>query len=205
MNAMAYVPGLKHDLFFSYAHGDDATWIDAFRRSLCRGLEERLGSRVSVWQDEQNLRLGLNWKAEIKEAICGAAAFLAICSPSYFNSVWCREERKVFLSYHHAEESLDAIRVGDFYRFLKIIKAPTENDLHFKFLPALQSLNFFRREGPLDAESDFSPSTPDFQSKIKEAVLATAALLRAMRRSRQAIYVAAPAEDVTDEWMALRH
>src|SRR5215470_2542881 len=48
-NTMGYVPGQKHDLFFSYAHGDDAAWIGAFQRSLCQGLEERLGSRVSVW------------------------------------------------------------------------------------------------------------------------------------------------------------
>ena len=49
VNAMGYVPGPKQDLFYSCAHGDDPAWIEAFQRSLCQGLEERLGSRVSVF------------------------------------------------------------------------------------------------------------------------------------------------------------
>jgi hypothetical protein len=201
---MSYVPGQKHDLFFSYAHADNGAWLEAFQKTLCEGLNERLGSRVSVWQDEHNLRLGMNWKNEIREAICGAAAFLAVCSPSYFNSFWCRDERKLFLAHHNAEESLDPIRVGEVYRFLKIIKTPAENDLQFKFLPALQSVNFFCPAAS-DSETEFLPGTPEFRAKVKQAVLAVAALLRAMRRSREAIYVATAADDVADEWMALRN
>jgi hypothetical protein len=201
---MSYVPGQKHDLFFSYAHADNGAWLEAFQKTLCEGLNERLGSRVSVWQDEHNLRLGMNWKNEIREAICGAAAFLAVCSPSYFNSFWCRDERKLFLAHHNAEESLDPIRVGEVYRFLKIIKTPAENDLLFKVLPALQSVNFFCPAAS-DSETEFLPGTPEFRAKVKQAVLAVAALLRAMRRSREAIYVATAADDVTDEWRICRN
>jgi hypothetical protein len=202
---MGYVPGQKYDLFFSYAHADDSAWIEALRRSLCQGVSERLGSRVSVWQDRQNLRLGQNWQNEIEEAIDGAAAFIARCSPNYFSSRWCSKERRTFLSHHQAEESLDAIRVGDIYRFLKIVKTQAEGNLHLRFLPALQHIQFFRQDLVDSSEIDFPPGTPDFQAKVQEAVLAIATLLRAMRRRREAIYVAAAADDMLDEWTALRN
>jgi len=98
------VPGQKYDLFFSYAHADDSAWIEAFRRSL-----------ASVWMSgwAPGSRYGRTrgicaWdrtgKSILRRAINGAAAFLALCSPSYFNSRWCSKERKAFLSHHQAED-----------------------------------------------------------------------------------------------------
>ena len=202
---MGYVPAQKHDLFFSYAHGDDPEWIKGFCTSLHLALTERLGVPVSSWQDKQNLRAGQNWQDEIVQAIRGTAAFVAVCSPSYFSSVWCRQERITFLERHDATERLDAIRVGDVFRFLKVIKTPADNDLHVKFLPALQHVLFFREEPGAAGDMEFRPGTPEFQGKVREVMLAIASLLRGMRRGREAIYVAASAMDVAGDWIALRN
>src|SRR4051794_4533532 len=115
---MAFVPGHKHDLFLSYAHAEMA-WVEVFSKALCTEFQVRAGEPVTVWQDSQNLRLGQKWGDQIVEGIRGAAAFLAIVSPIYLNSPWCREERSTVL-----EKTLEALRVDSFYRLLKIVKTP---------------------------------------------------------------------------------
>ena len=88
-----FVPGFESDLFVSYAHADDPTWIQAFERSLADELRHRLGLGVSVWQDTKRLRVGQNWQVEVEAGVKGAAAFVAVLSPSYENSDWCTRER----------------------------------------------------------------------------------------------------------------
>ena len=94
---MAYVPGLEHDLFLTYAHADDPTWVQALEVELRARVRERLGLDISVWQDEQKLRGGQNWVKAIDEALVATAALVAIISPSYRTSEWCATERNRFL------------------------------------------------------------------------------------------------------------
>ena len=48
---MAYVPGYTHDLFISYAHGDDREWTMLFVSRLETALKQRLGAPPAVWVD----------------------------------------------------------------------------------------------------------------------------------------------------------
>ena len=52
---MAYVPGLEHDLFVSYAHADDVGWVRALEEGLRERVRQRLGLDVSIWQDTKSL------------------------------------------------------------------------------------------------------------------------------------------------------
>src|SRR5262245_32105762 len=94
---MPYVSRCRHDMFLSYSHQDDLTWIRGFEKALLQGLREKLGVEPSLWRDDRDIRLGQNWKDEIKEAILGTAVFITILSPGYQNSEWCLRERKCFL------------------------------------------------------------------------------------------------------------
>ena len=96
VETMPFVPGHKHDLFLSYAHAEGA-WVEAFRKAVCDEFQVRAGVPVTVWHDSQNLRVGHKWASEIEEGIRNAAAFLAIVSPSYLNSPWCKQERAIAL------------------------------------------------------------------------------------------------------------
>lgn len=131
---MAFVPGYKHDLFLSYAHLE-AAWVEAFRGALSQESQERVGKPITIWQDSQNLRLGQKWTAEIEDGISRAAAFLAVISPLYHNSAWCRDERGSFLKHHGG---LENVKVDSIYRFLKIIKAPGPGQAHLTLLQDLQ-------------------------------------------------------------------
>src|SRR5215472_11262090 len=121
---MPYVPGLKSDVFVSYAHADDPAWVSAFERTLEQRLKERLGPAVELWKDTKKLRFGQDWQDEIEQGIANTASFLAILSPSYRSSPWCTRERKKFMSLFPCFEQMKA---GRSYRLLKIVKTPWEN------------------------------------------------------------------------------
>ncbi len=54
---MAFVPGYKHDVFVSYAHGDNREWITRFVGRLESELRNKLGDSADVWLDDSDLRL----------------------------------------------------------------------------------------------------------------------------------------------------
>jgi hypothetical protein len=197
---MTYVPGFSHDLFFSYAQNDSATWIRALEESLRQQLRERLGLDVGIWRDEKEIRFGQHWPDEIHEAVKTSAAFLAVLSPSYRNSEWCARERKIFLDYCRAASQLKA---GSYYRFLKLVKLPWPDNGHLQFYPEFQDISFFEteRRSPTGEELEFVPGTEEFRARVREASRAIAALLLEMRRSREAVFIAS----VTDDCLKARN
>jgi TIR domain len=179
---MAFVPGYKHDLFLSYAH-PEAAWVEAFRRALSQEFEERVGKPVTIWQDSQNLRLGQNWTAEIEDGISHAAAFLAIISPLYHNSAWCRDERGSFLKHHGG---LENVKVDSIYRLLKIIKAPGPGQAHLTLLKDLQHVKFFNQGDGYELPAD----SKEFTATIRETTRTIRELLTLMKNRQKALYLA---------------
>lgn len=192
---MAFVPGLKSDVFVSYAHADDPAWISAFELALEQRLRERLGPSVELWKDTKKLRFGQNWQDEIEQGIASTAAFLAILSPSYRSSPWCTRERKKFIS---AFPSFEAMKAGPVYRLLKIVKTAWENGEHRDFLGQLQDVAFFAGDGQ-SADLEYLPGSPEFDARIRHCAAGVASLLLAMRRERERVFVASPAEDCFDD------
>jgi hypothetical protein len=194
---MGLVPGYKHDLFLSYSHAETA-WFEAFRKALCQEFQERVGKPVSFWQDSRNLRLGQKWTGEIESAIQQAAAFLAIVSPSYHNSDWCRDERRILLEYNHG---LEGLKVQSFYRFLKIIKAPGPDKAHEKLFRDVQHVKFFNEndgyELPLDSR--------EFASTIRDTVRAIRELLQLMSNTKRKLYVAPGPLEMEEDRKNLRN
>jgi hypothetical protein len=164
-------------------------------------LRERLGQPVSIWQDTKKLRLGHDWPAEIEGAIGTAAAFIAIVSPSYLNSVWCQRERRHFLE---GPEAIRAAPGSQERRFLKVIRGPSEDQAHRALLSHLQHVSFYQAGDERSGHLVLAPGTDEFRMRMRETVHAVASLLRSMRRSREPVFVATPAPDAMDEWEALR-
>jgi hypothetical protein len=198
---MVYVPGFNADIFLSYAHGDDPMWIRAFEQALAKAVRERLGHDIRVWQDTKQLRVGLDWQEEIDAAIANTAAFLVVLSPSYMTSDWCSRELTRFLG---QDGSLDAVKVGNLCRLLKIVKIPWENDDHEAFLPRQQHVKFFQKTNGPEEYTEFAYASDGFVRALQEIAASIAALLRTMRRRLHKVYVASPADDVVDAWQRVR-
>lgn len=191
---MAYVPGFKHDLFLSYAHAE-SDWVENFRVALAQALHYLIGRAPAVWHDVRNIRFGQDWPDEVQKGIRDAAAFLAVCSPSYFNSAWCAREYETFAP----DGSLEGLKVGSFFRFLKIIKTPDPEQIHTRFFRDLEPIRFFNR-----SEEEYLRGSPEFMFEVGRAAKAIFELLRQMRNSKQALYVATTVPGLNKEWQQLR-
>jgi TIR domain len=176
---MAYVPGFDYDLFFSYAQHDSPEWIGALEAALREELADRLGSDFALWRDKSQIRFGQVWPDEITEGVQKSAAFLAVVSQNYLDSDWCARERQLFL-----EQGEEQLKVGRYHRFLKLVRRALRDNVEEGFLGRVQEVRFFQ-EG-----TSFSHGTKEFRAKVEEACQWINALLEAMRRSREAVFVA---------------
>jgi hypothetical protein len=194
-----FVPGFENDLFISYAHADDPVWMQAFEKSLGEEVSRRLGLKVSVWQDAKRLRVGQNWKAEIEAGVARSAVFIAVLSPSYANSEWCARERRVFIQCFASQEVFENSN-----RFFKVLKTPWEDDEHRYFLATIQAVELFRREEGPAGDAEFLPGSIEFRHAIGCLSNSVAQTLRRLRRERERVFVASPADDCLDVWRQLR-
>jgi hypothetical protein len=102
---VAYVPGVAHDVFVSYAHLDNVGsdgrnrggWVDVFVDLLARQVRQRLGTReVDVWMDREHAG-NMPLTPTLVGVARDSAVLLILMSPSYLKSSWCERERKAFL------------------------------------------------------------------------------------------------------------
>jgi hypothetical protein len=197
---MAYVPGLRHDLFLSYAH-EDGEWVGALQEQLSERLTQRLGCSAHLWQDENCLRAGQNWTQEIKDAIHESAAFVAVLSRNYQGSDWCERELDTFLSQQQGK-----LEAGGFTRFLKIVKFPWYKNAHADFYPEYQHVPFFERDPKTGQEKEFKRTSAAFRDAVDKLSFHIEQLFEALLREKEKIYVARAAEDIrTERENLLRH
>lgn len=185
---MGYVPGRKADLFLSYAHAEQE-WSNQFRERLCQKLQERLGAAVEIWQDRQKIMAANDWGGRIQDAVRDAAIFVAICSPSYFHSEWCDDERETFL----CGQPLPP-KFKEYYRFLKVLKAPSPDASHEDFLKEIEPLRFFPEK---DLKHEGYPlQSDDYNVSLRNTANALHEILRALRNSYETVYVARTNQEI---------
>ena len=192
----AFVPGFENDLFISYAHEDDARWVQAFVDDLRDEVSRRLGLSISVWKDTGRLRAGANWQDGIQDGIKHSAAFVAIVTPRYQNSLWCARERQVFRDRVGSDAELE--KSG---RFFKAVKTPWPNSGHRFFYAAIQDVEFFKHED--DGAVEFTTGSREFKRATRKVADGVELTLRRMRRGNQRVHVAWPIERCVPVWEQL--
>jgi TIR domain len=196
---MGYLPGFQHDIFISYAHVDNATvdddagWVTQFREHLDVQLSKRVGrmGAVKIWQDP-TLEGSQLFDKTIKDAIDGAALFIALNSSGYLASEYCQQELRGF--HEKASREPSGLAIGDRLRIFNVLL----NNVAFDEWPA----EFGRTSGFAfhDAESadDFGypadPQEKPFQLQMRKLVEGVYRTLCAMKESLQ---TAAPPAAVT--------
>jgi hypothetical protein len=85
---MAFVPGFDHDVFVSYAHGDDRDWINRFLDRLKPTLS-RLLPGADVWIDKDDLRKSRNFEQDIPASLASSAVLISLVSPTYIDRPYC--------------------------------------------------------------------------------------------------------------------
>src|SRR5262249_31528415 len=108
---MAQTSGYDFDVFISYAHVDNEPidpakggWVSVFIQNLSRYLAKQLGRReaFSNWYDQQNLQ-GNHPITDIPGLVKRSQLFLAVLSPGYMASDFCKLELDAFIQHHGSD------------------------------------------------------------------------------------------------------
>lgn len=191
---MAYIPGYKHDCFLSYAHRD-AAWVAALQEQLTERMLLRLGCECEIWQDENKLRTGQDFTAELDRAIRVSTAFIPVLSRNYQGSEWCEKELDVFLE----ETARAGLETGGYGRVLKVIRFPWLDDAHLGFHSKYQHILFFERDPKTGQEREFKNTSEPFRKAVDKLSFHIEKLFEAVLRGMETVFVARAVGSATEE------
>lgn len=95
----------QHDIFMSYMHDEQmAPWVHQHLGPFTRSfVGNALGRPVSLFIDRAGILSGDSWPQRLKGALAQSRCLVAVWSPLYFGSEWCRRECRTML---HRETQL---------------------------------------------------------------------------------------------------
>jgi len=104
---VAYVPDHIADVFISYSHADDFAWIERFEQDLYSILVRKLRARTrpEIFFDAHDLCAGRVFDADIPACLEQTGFFLAMVSPRYNGSTYCKQKELTKFLRRHPPES----------------------------------------------------------------------------------------------------
>lgn len=98
--------------FMSYAHYDDEHdhgQLTEFRKRLSGEVRMQTGDDFAIFQDRDHINWGETWETRIDRALDASTILLAIITPSYFRSSYCKNELARFRARERALRRTDLI------------------------------------------------------------------------------------------------
>lgn len=97
--------GYEHDIFVSYMHdGQMEGWVVQHLVPFIQSfVGNALNRPVHIFIDRAGIRSGDAWPARLRRALAKSRCLVAVWSPLYFHSDWCRRECSTML---HREVAL---------------------------------------------------------------------------------------------------
>ncbi len=186
---MGFVPGFKHDVFVSYAHFDnepdtqEIRWVSRFQADLKVALRQRLGVDPDIFFDNRSLQN--QFLEELTENARGAAAFIAIMSPSYMQRAWTIKELEAFDRSDNDQNRLVPVEL------LPVL----ESECHPRLLQVKRAPFYWKDPLEEDVALKLTPKfNPDkYEQRLQGLAHRLEALLRAIRsRSPMPVDLAGP-------------
>ena len=110
----------KYDIFLSYAHVDNAKgWVSRFQECLELALRQRGAKDITIWWDT-DLHGNETFTPAIQSAIEESAVFVALTSPNYLQSSYCKQEVQWFCQ--KAEKEPCGLNIGAYRRLFNVLQ-----------------------------------------------------------------------------------
>jgi tetratricopeptide (TPR) repeat protein len=102
-------PFVAYDVFVSYAHEDDHDgWVAALVKAIKAEHAMFTPTPLNVFFDREEIRTMHDWEHRILSGLRHSKVMLAVLSPKYFGSVYCRKEWEI-----HCDHELDRCMPGE--------------------------------------------------------------------------------------------
>lgn len=134
------------DVYISYSHIDNSTlagwtqgWVDAFHEALQLRLAQLFGSEVRIWRDEKIVGAD-SFHDTVVHQLAQASVFVAIVSPPYLGSAWCRKELEVF---RQQAEKQGGLVVNGRSRIVPVFRTPVPRESLPEWLSRVTGFDFY--------------------------------------------------------------
>lgn len=98
---------MPYDLFISYAHRDNARrQVTEFRDAISEDFQKFAGRELTIFFDEHDIPSMADWEKRIAQGLRESRLFLAVLSPNYFASAYCRREWEEYVRYEAMRQCL---------------------------------------------------------------------------------------------------
>ncbi|BCM94241.1 hypothetical protein IAD21_06144 [Abditibacteriota bacterium] len=113
-----------YDVFISYAHRDDHDqWVEKFVEAIAKEHARFTPTPLQLFFDRMEIKTMHDWEHRILRGLRGSKVMLAMLSPHYFNSAYCRKEWEIYL-----DHELDRAMTGQGIAPVYIASAPEFED-----------------------------------------------------------------------------
>ncbi len=186
---------MPYDVFISYAHldnlPDNKGWVTEFHRRLEIYLTEHLGRPAQIWREAKRISEASIIPPTLFEAIDQSLILLAITSPSYIVSEWCRAERDYF-------SSKVGTTVDNYSRVFRVEKLPLNR---LALPPVFQDSTGFKFFQEEDGVTDkLSESAPEFDKAINRLAFRLKEVLDKIKApQRKIVYLAETTRDLEEQ------
>lgn len=200
-----------YEIFISYCTDDNAAlawekfgWIDIFQDSLNKRLNVYCGRerRPQIWFDKRRIDGNERLSHTIEGALKEAVLLVAVISPSYVTSEWCRTELTTFSKALKASP-----QAGGRSRVLKVVKVPVPDQSFLETIPELsdcRGYDFFKLvEGGPPAElnplrnPDHSSEFTDAIDKLAKSLLDTLGVVGRASSTGRKVFLAGSSRDIS--------
>ena len=98
---------MPYDLFVSYAHRDNARGqVRELRDAILEDFHKFAGRDLRIFFDDHDIPSMAGWEKSIAQGLRESHLFLAVLSPSYFASPYCRREWEEYVRYEAMRQCL---------------------------------------------------------------------------------------------------
>jgi len=98
---------MPFDLFISYAHLDNERGqVRELRDAIDEDFESFAGRALKIFFDEDDIPSMAAWEQRIAQGLRESRLFLAVLSPNYFASTYCRREWEEYVRYEAMRQCL---------------------------------------------------------------------------------------------------
>lgn len=157
-------PKFEHDVFISYAQFDDEPWppgqkgwVTMLYEALRLRVSQLLGTEANIWRYAELLG-NEPLRENMLTRLSMTAVFVAVISPSYVISEWCKKELEKFCE---EAERHGGLWVGEASRLFKVIKTPTMEGDKLWELADLLGHQFYRTTYAEGRIEEFRPNLDD--------------------------------------------
>jgi hypothetical protein len=92
----------SYDVFLSYARSDDAHGaVQGLADEMRDMFARRTGHELRIFHDKQEIRTAQIWQERVGEALDRSTVLVAVISPAFLGSPWCRREWNAFTATEH--------------------------------------------------------------------------------------------------------